>query len=59
MGLKKAVIVSVPSRTRLGDSYKVTIEGEGDTRVISCNCPAGIHDKDCWHKELVRKEAVK
>lgn len=52
MGSKKSVVLTVPSRTHLGESYKITIEGEK----ISCSCPAGIHDKDCWHKKLVMKE---
>lgn len=52
MAKRKTVTVLVPSRTHLGKHYEITIGKD-----IKCSCPAGVHDKKCWHKELVKSPA--
>ena len=36
------------------DTYLVVLQPLPDGRtLLSCNCPAGTHDRPCWHAALV------
>jgi hypothetical protein len=48
--MQTSVTVLVPSRTHLGQLYQVTVTKDA----VKCSCPAGVHDKSCWHKNLMK-----